>query len=82
MLTIGKTNNILVNNGEGAISLRPTSLVYASTTNDNGDWSWRDAITPMGINAAAITYGNLNIVNANLGNGAVIVKDKSFHEFL
>lgn len=78
MLSIGKANGILTNNGDGAISFRPNAIVYASTTSDTGEWVWRDALTPQGINAAAITYGNLNIVNANLGNGAVIVKDKSF----
>lgn len=77
-LSIGKKNGILLNNSDGVVSLDPSGIIYASTANDNGDWAWHSAITPRGINAEAITYGTLNLVNVNLGNGALVTGNHMF----
>jgi hypothetical protein len=44
-LSIGKGDSILCNNATGAITLRPVGLYFSSSTNENGDWSWRAAVT-------------------------------------
>lgn len=68
-LTISEANGIWGTSDDGVVAYRGGGIFTATKKDENGNWIWNTGIVPQGINANAITAGQLDTSKIKVYSG-------------